>query len=345
MVAAPKSYAMFCAFCFHSKQPEEVFSNHWVKDKKDGTVTCPLLLKNECGYCHEKGHTPKFCPRLKSRDARRKVHAERFRNRPSQIRGMAKVEEQIREKEEAAARQKRARLACNDNQYAELIGTSKCAKSCCSVADHPKPAGPKPSAARALQGAWAVPAAAGILSADEQEFVNKLLSPQTMEETADGEAFFDNALDAEDTVERLHSEDTAMATAADAEAAAMIANGLGAPQHVRQLHFAAAGRGGSWGGPYHDGVIVGAIHCPFPLRPYPMDCQPDEEMRSPVPQAVLVKPGLRREYTTPGKEAFAKGKATREEAIAMDSAGFALPETCDLGADFGESGSDGWGSD
>ena len=111
-----KSYEKFCSFCFHSKRPESEFSNHWVKDKKDGTVCCPLLLANECGYCHKKGHTPKHCPRLASREERRKAHAQRFANRPSQIHGAAEVQQQIRQKEEAAARQKRERLACSDNQ-------------------------------------------------------------------------------------------------------------------------------------------------------------------------------------------------------------------------------------
>ena len=76
-----KSYEKFCSFCFHSKRPESEFSNHWVKDKKDGTVCCPLLLAHECGYCHKKGHTPKHCPRLASREERRKAHAQRFASR------------------------------------------------------------------------------------------------------------------------------------------------------------------------------------------------------------------------------------------------------------------------
>ena len=115
-VCATKSYAMFCSFCFHSKRPEAEFSAHWVKDKKNGEVTCPLLLANECGYCHEKGHTPKFCPRLKSRAQRRKVHEQRFASRPSQMHGSAKLQEQIKQKEATAERQKRERLRCSDNQ-------------------------------------------------------------------------------------------------------------------------------------------------------------------------------------------------------------------------------------
>ena len=323
-VCATKSYAMFCSFCFHSKRPEAEFTAHWVKDKKDGKVTCPLLLANECGYCHEKGHTPKFCPRLKSRAQRRKVHEQRFASRPSQMHGSAKLQEQIKQKEATAERQKRERLRCSDNQYAELMGVQtppqKCTKRCC-----PGAPGPKPSAARPLQGAWApqhpVAVLARNLNADEvqqlkdllsklgiadlpklsdaeQQFINQQLNPQTLEETADGEAFFDNNLDAEDAVEARH---------------------VAQPLLERQ---------GAFG--------------------YDLACQPDEEMSvAPIP----VKPGLKRQHTTAGKQAFADGIATREEAIAMDlgiagnPAPIQLPDDCDLGADFGEGGSDGWGSD
>ena len=322
-VCATKSYAMFCSFCFHSKRPEAEFSAHWVKDKKNGEVTCPLLLANECGYCHEKGHTPKFCPRLKSRAQRRKVHEQRFASRPSQMHGSAKLQEQIKQKEATAERQKRERLRCSDNQYAELMGVKappqKRGKPCCAGHVH----GPKPSAAAPLQGAWAPPPPARNLSADEvlqlkellskmgiadlpklndaeQQFINQQLNqlnPQTLEETADGEAFFDNNLDAEDAVEARH---------------------IAQPLLERQGAFA-----------------------------YDPACQPDVDVAMPVP----LKPGLKRQQTTAGKQAFADGTATREEAIAMDL-GVAgnpppsqLPDDCDLDADFGEAGDDGWGSD
>lgn len=31
---------------------------------------CPMLLAQECNYCHEKGHTPKYCPKLKAKQQR-----------------------------------------------------------------------------------------------------------------------------------------------------------------------------------------------------------------------------------------------------------------------------------
>ena len=312
-VVSSKSYEKFCSFCFHSKRPESEFSNHWVKDKKDGTVCCPLLLANECGYCHKKGHTPKHCPRLASRDERRKAHAQRFANRPSQIHGAAEVQQQIRQKEEAAARQKRERLACSDNQYAELMGgEERGGKRPKHRRTKPAPAwnGPKPSAARPLQGAW-VPQQPRNLNADEVNQLKALLSKmgiyndvlqaaaehdatalhaeehfvgeQSLEATADGEAFFDNALDAEDTVMALAAEELPPP-----------------PALVRQGAF-----------------VVGDVVCPVAPLPRP--------------------PPLRREVTTCSPAGNPPAIQLPDDCV--------IPDSCDLDADFGEAGNDGWGSD
>jgi len=69
-------YKMFCSFCHALGKSQEVFTSHWVKDQIGGVVVCPALLANECGYCHDVGHTPKFCPKLKARDARRLTDEE-----------------------------------------------------------------------------------------------------------------------------------------------------------------------------------------------------------------------------------------------------------------------------
>ena len=105
--------------------------------------------------------------------------------------------------------------------------------------------------------------------------------------------------------------------------------------------------------PVHAEDAVEARHVAQPLLErqgafaYDPACQPDVDVAMPVP----LKPGLKRQQTTAGKQAFADGTATREEAIAMDLgvAGnpppIQLPNDCDLDADFGEAGDDGWGSD
>ena len=62
----------FCKVCFDAKQPPSVYQSHYVKDRPGphGKVVCPLLLNQECAYCHEKGHTPKQCPQVAAKNAR-----------------------------------------------------------------------------------------------------------------------------------------------------------------------------------------------------------------------------------------------------------------------------------
>lgn len=59
----------FCKVCFDAKQPESVYSSHWVRSLPNFygivTVTCPTLLNNLCSHCGETGHTVSFCRVLK----------------------------------------------------------------------------------------------------------------------------------------------------------------------------------------------------------------------------------------------------------------------------------------
>ena len=75
----------FCKVCFDAKQPASVYQSHYVKDRPGphGKVVCPLLLNQECNYCHEKGHTPKQCPQIAARNAR---YAERQKQLKQQAR-------------------------------------------------------------------------------------------------------------------------------------------------------------------------------------------------------------------------------------------------------------------
>lgn len=55
----------FCKVCKDAGKSETDYTSHWVKsyDKLTGkkVTTCPLLLSQECRYCHELGHTTKYC--------------------------------------------------------------------------------------------------------------------------------------------------------------------------------------------------------------------------------------------------------------------------------------------
>lgn len=53
-----------CKVCQDAGKPENIYSNHYVKDL-NGNVTCPTLLNQECRYCYKKGHTTSHCSILK----------------------------------------------------------------------------------------------------------------------------------------------------------------------------------------------------------------------------------------------------------------------------------------
>ena len=64
-----KRYKKFCKFCCDSGKSEEVFTSHFLRESKnvDAKIVCPTLLAMECRYCHENGHTVRYCPKLVAR--------------------------------------------------------------------------------------------------------------------------------------------------------------------------------------------------------------------------------------------------------------------------------------
>jgi len=58
----------FCKVCKDAGKQEKDYTNHWVKtlDRLTGKMitTCPTLLSQECRYCHQFGHTAKYCETL-----------------------------------------------------------------------------------------------------------------------------------------------------------------------------------------------------------------------------------------------------------------------------------------
>ena len=105
---APRRATAYCKVCHDAGRPPSEYTSHFVKDKKgpDGKVVCPLLLDQECRYCHVKGHTPKECPeilaktqrRRQQRDSGREPDAQGFRQaksrtRPGRADSRARVDE------------------------------------------------------------------------------------------------------------------------------------------------------------------------------------------------------------------------------------------------------------
>ena len=285
---------MCCVFCRSAGKPESVWSSHWVKDApgSKGKVICRALLANECGYCHEIGHTPKFCPKLKARDARRRAAAKRRNARPASKRSNAR-----------SADGKRPSMIVT-HPFATIAKVQK------PVALHP-PSGavPPPCSPRAPAGIWAnkpVPfeVAASVahdreltsLKAELEAMKRKLaaaeqtkalkahltevgilnaVGEQTLEQTAEGEAFFDNVADAADAVEAIHA--------------------MEQPTLMRQ---------GAFG-------FADDASAPLPLR----------------------------------REAASAASTACDECTLDQPPSIPLPDNCDLDADFGEAGTDGWGSE
>lgn len=57
----------FCKVCYDANQ--KGYDTHYVRSKvgSESVVVCPYLLSLECGYCHNPGHTVKYCDMLASR--------------------------------------------------------------------------------------------------------------------------------------------------------------------------------------------------------------------------------------------------------------------------------------
>jgi hypothetical protein len=59
-----------CKVCKDAGKSAQEYGNHWPKDK-DGVTVCPTLLSQECRYCHQAGHTVKYCKVLEKDNALR----------------------------------------------------------------------------------------------------------------------------------------------------------------------------------------------------------------------------------------------------------------------------------
>ena len=228
-----KHYKKFCSYCKAKGLPESAFTSHFVKDKpgKGGKVCCPELLKNECGYCHEIGHTPRFCPKLKARDARRKAAAKRAkaprakpvaRNAngaaPTKVTNLFEAlagystPEKPKEAFPALTRAPKKAPAAPQGVWggANTLSIAELEKLLAAkrAAVDPAPFAAEHAAAQAIADearSAAARAEAPQLSNAEQAFIAAQLEKQSqsLEETADGEAFFDNVADAEEAVEAL----------------------------------------------------------------------------------------------------------------------------------------------
>jgi hypothetical protein len=61
----------FCKVCQDAGKTLAEYTSHNVRETKSPSsrVTCPTLLSQECRFCYNKGHTLKFCPQIKKKEA------------------------------------------------------------------------------------------------------------------------------------------------------------------------------------------------------------------------------------------------------------------------------------
>ena len=78
MASYKVDYNLICSFCKSSGEPKEVYTTHALRIK--GETTCKKLLNLECRYCHEKGHTVKFCNVLKENMEKQNQFSNEFSN-------------------------------------------------------------------------------------------------------------------------------------------------------------------------------------------------------------------------------------------------------------------------
>ncbi len=64
----------FCKMCFDAGKVD--YAAHFLRDRK-GVVTCPTLKGIKCRFCSGIGHTPKYCPVLKSK-TEKEIRSQQF---------------------------------------------------------------------------------------------------------------------------------------------------------------------------------------------------------------------------------------------------------------------------
>jgi len=70
-----------CTVCKLAGLPADIVRSHFVRETPDplSPVTCPLILNNECSYCHKVGHLPSTCPAIANLKREKKNDDKEYR--------------------------------------------------------------------------------------------------------------------------------------------------------------------------------------------------------------------------------------------------------------------------
>jgi len=71
----PTTTTKYCKVCHDAGKTEKEYTSHFVKSEPgpNGKVVCPILLSQNCGFCGNNGHTPKYCPVLAEEEKKKKT--------------------------------------------------------------------------------------------------------------------------------------------------------------------------------------------------------------------------------------------------------------------------------
>lgn len=109
VVNAPRKQPC-CKVCKDAGKSETDYSSHWPRDDEGNTI-CPTLLAQECRYCHESGHTVKYCKKL----AQHKASEEKGKRQEDRVKRIAAFHGTPNAKIEQAQTQSRFALLVGDD--------------------------------------------------------------------------------------------------------------------------------------------------------------------------------------------------------------------------------------
>lgn len=109
VVNAPRKQPC-CKVCKDAGKSETDYSSHWPRDDEGNTI-CPTLLAQECRYCHESGHTVKYCKKL----AQHKASEEKGKHQEDRAKRIAAFHGTPKTKVEQAQTQSRFALLVGDD--------------------------------------------------------------------------------------------------------------------------------------------------------------------------------------------------------------------------------------
>jgi hypothetical protein len=97
--------AKFCKVCFDAGKTDKEYTSHYVRRDREpnSPVVCPTLLKQECGFCGQAGHSPKYCTVL---EEKKKQEAKRVKLVKKQLYQQKQEQVKVQEREQQSAAKK-----------------------------------------------------------------------------------------------------------------------------------------------------------------------------------------------------------------------------------------------